>query len=83
MAFTVVVTPSAQRDIDRLPVVVRNRVLTAIERLANWPNVPNVKALKGGKGLYRMRVGDYRVIFYVDVAVVVVRVGHRKDVYDD
>jgi mRNA interferase RelE/StbE len=62
----------------------RGRVRGAISLLANDPRPPNAKKLKGRDAL-RVRVGDYRVIYTVmdDVLlVVVVNLGHRRDVYD-
>jgi mRNA interferase RelE/StbE len=49
------------------------------------PRPSGCKKLKGGEGLYRIRVGDYRVIYEIEDAklvVVVVKIGNRKDIYD-
>jgi len=69
--------------VDDLPLAINRRIRSAIERLAEWPNVSNVKAMKGEwKGHYRMRVGDYRILFQVINDCIVVRIQHRKEVYN-
>jgi len=63
---------------------VRRRVQGAIALLAHDPRPPGARALQGRAGL-RVRVGDYRIIYAVEddvLLVVVVRLGHRRDVYD-
>jgi mRNA interferase RelE/StbE len=83
--MTVVVTPEFREQADALPKPIQERVANAIERLRDWPNVSGVKRLKGAlAGWYRMRTGDYRVRFRVQGRQVIVdKVGHRKDVYED
>lgn len=63
---------------------VRRRVQSAIDRLAGDPRPNGVVALAGHKGLLRIRVGDYRIIYTVDdgvLLVLVVDVDHRSTVY--
>ena len=56
-----------------------------LARLDQWPEVSGVKALRGElAGWYRVRTGDYRVRFRVEGELVIVgKIGHRKDIYDD
>jgi mRNA-degrading endonuclease RelE of RelBE toxin-antitoxin system len=56
-----------------------------LARLEKWPDVRGVKALSGNlAGWFRLRTGDYRVRFRVEGELVIVgKIGHRKDVYDD
>jgi len=74
---------AAQRELEALDGPIRSRVVRAIARLALDPyNTPNATALRGGG--YRLRVGDWRVLYDIrssDLIVVVVRVGHRREVY--
>lgn len=59
---TVELTPEAADQFDRLPRVIRLRVMRLRERLENWPDVCGAKALTGNlAGWYRMRTGDYRL----------------------
>jgi mRNA interferase RelE/StbE len=62
----------------------RKRVSEAIDSLEENPRPSGVKKLKGSKELYRLRVGDYRIIFAIrdqELLVIVVNAGHRRDVY--
>jgi mRNA interferase RelE/StbE len=62
------------------------KILSAIEALVENPRPAGVKKLKGkGENLWRIRVGDYRVIYLIDNTVRIVnirKIGHRRDVYD-
>ena len=81
----VLLSPEAGREFDRLPTLIKVRVLRIFERLAEWPEVSGAKPLRGKlAGQYRMRTGDYRVQFRVQGrSVTVVRVGHREGFYDE
>ena len=81
--YTVAIIPSALRTIQSLPRDLRERVRDAIDALAENPRPHGIKSLQGGqKGHLRLRVGDYRVIYRVeDARLVVVAVGHRREVY--
>jgi mRNA-degrading endonuclease RelE of RelBE toxin-antitoxin system len=83
--MTVLFTPEARVEFDALPVVIRARVLKIIERLAAWPEVSGAKSLSGEwTGHFRIRTGDWRVIFQVVTPkIIVVRVKHRSEVYED
>lgn len=72
---------SAAREFRKLPPDVRRRLAPAIDALAAAPRPPGVKKLAGASDLYRIRVGDYRVVYEVSDAallVLVVRVRHRS-----
>jgi mRNA interferase RelE/StbE len=75
----------AQEDFDALPSTIKGRVLAVFERLQRWPSVSGAKPLRGEwSGHYRIRTGDWRVIFRpVSPDVVVVRVKHRSQVYEE
>ena len=63
----------------------RERIFDAIYQLEHTPRPSGCKKLKGKTGFYRIRIGDYRVIYDVQdglLVVVVVEVGDRKEVYD-
>lgn len=84
MPLQLLILPSAQREIDRLPDKPCRQVEAVILRLSTDPRPKGSKQLKGTlKGLRRVRVGDYRVLYVVEVSAVVVhKVGNRRDVYD-
>ena len=83
--MVVLLAPDAQQDFDRLPVTIRARVLKILERLGRWPEVSGAKALSGDwAGHYRIRTGDWRVIFRVITPnLIVVRIRHRSQVYGE
>lgn len=75
---------SASRELSRLPFVVIKRVKNLVEQLENNPQKVNSKRLTGFKGLYRVRIGDYRVVYLVDKTIKIVtitKIGHRRGVY--
>jgi mRNA interferase RelE/StbE len=83
-AYHIELRPAAVRALRKIDPAMRGRVQGAIALLAQDPRPPAARALQGRPGL-RVRVGDYRIIYTVadDVLlIVVVTVGHRRDVYD-
>ena len=80
----VTIAPQAVDDLEGLPLRMQERVLTVFERLERWPEVSGVKSLTGPwSGYSRIRTGDYRVVFAVKRSeIVVVRIAHRRDVYE-
>jgi mRNA-degrading endonuclease RelE of RelBE toxin-antitoxin system len=82
---TVSLTAEAAEQLDRLPCTIHARVHRLLGRLQAWPVVSGAKALSGNlAGCFRLRTGDYRVRFYVKgEAVIVDKIGHRSEFYDD
>jgi mRNA interferase RelE/StbE len=81
--YRIELRPAAVRALARIPKKDRDRIRGAIALLAHEPRPPGARALKGRPGL-RVRVGNYRILYSVadDVLlVVIVTVGHRRDVY--
>jgi mRNA interferase RelE/StbE len=82
--YRIELRPAALRALSKLDPPVRRRLQGAIALLAQKPRPPAARALKGRPGL-RVRIGDYRVIYTVHddvLLVVVVTLGHRREVYD-
>jgi mRNA interferase RelE/StbE len=82
--YTVHFKPSAARAFDRLPTDAKKRVAVAIDDLTTHPRPRGAVKLAGEEDLFRIRAGDYRVIYQIrdrELLVLVVRVGHRRDVY--
>ena len=79
------ISPEAMTEAMELPTSARTRVLATAERLRHWPEVSGYKRLTGQwSGHFRIRTGDYRIIFDIEGEVVrIVKIGHRKDVYED
>ena len=83
--YTVELTSAAAKQVRKLDAPARGRVLRALAGLADEPRPSGVKKLVGSDNAWRIRVGDYRVIYEIDdgiVVVVVFRVAHRRDVSD-
>ena len=77
------IKPSAAKELQALPANDRKRVVTKIESLASDPRPPGTEKLSGEEK-YRLRQGDYRVLYSVDDSqkiLVIVKIGHRRDVY--
>ncbi|HUF33956.1 MAG TPA: type II toxin-antitoxin system RelE/ParE family toxin [Acidimicrobiales bacterium] len=82
--YEVHIARRAVKSLARLPRREQQRIRAAIDLLADEPRPPGCVALKGEERAYRVRVGDYRIIYEVHdrrLVVLVVSVGHRRDVY--
>lgn len=74
----------ALRDLRRLPDRDRGRIVAAGDALAHDPRPAGCKPMRGQPGLWRIRVGDYRVLYEIAdevLLIVVAKVGHRREVY--
>jgi len=83
-AYQIVFTRSARRELESLSRDTAGRILTKMELLASNPRPPGSIKLRGQSGLWRLRVGDYRVVYSIDdekrvVDVYVIR--HRGEAY--
>lgn len=81
----IVLSAPAERDLKRLPAALFRRVIAAMRALAAVPRPPGARKLHGsGRDDYRLRVGDYRVLYEVDDTarlVRIMRVRHRREAY--
>ena len=81
--FTITWTPSARRQLEKLPPDVQRLVATAVDMLSVNPRPPSSARLRNSPNL-RVRVHDYRIIYEINdrvLIVKVIRVGHRREVY--
>jgi len=77
-------TPAGARTWRKLPVVVRTQIAPHLDDLISNPRPDGVKKLKGFQNLYRIRSGDYRVIYEIDDTskkIFVTKVANRSDAY--
>lgn len=84
--YRVQFAPSARRQLGRLPTTAQGRIAESVDRLAANPRPHGSIKLKGEDDLYRIRVGAYRVVYAIrddELIVLVLRVGHRREVYRD
>ncbi|MCR6713363.1 MAG: type II toxin-antitoxin system RelE/ParE family toxin [Demequina sp.] len=83
MTYSVVVLPVATREIRKLPPEAKRRVQAVLELLAENPRPPAARKLVG-RPEWRVRTGDYRVLYRIEdevLTVVVVRAAHRRHAY--
>ena len=83
MAHEIILKPSAQRDLDTLPIKEVNRIAQRFLQLANDPRPFGVQKLTGTNE-YRIRSGKYRVLYLIndkENEILIYRIKHRKDVY--
>ena len=82
--YRVLLERAAEKDLTRLSVEVHDRVIAAIQALAMNPRPPGCRKLAGGENDWRIRVGNYRVVYEIADEIRVVRVNrvrHRREVY--
>jgi mRNA interferase RelE/StbE len=84
MPYTVLLGPAAERDRRKLPPEIRSRITQTLLALEREPRPPGVTKLGGTIDRWRVRVGDYRVLFEIDdktQTVLVLRIAHRREAY--
>ena len=82
--YRVEVKPSARKELERFPDHLIARIVARLENLASNPRPPGCKKLKGGENEWRIRVGDYRAVYTIDDArllVEVTRIRQRSEAY--
>ena len=85
MSYQVILEAAARRQIRKLPQSIQETLLARITQLGQDPRPTGCKKLKGRKNEYRIRAGNYRVIYSIEDKALVVRViraGHRRDAYE-
>ena len=83
MAYQIVIKPSAQKDLDNLPDKEVIRISRRLELLSSEPRPIGIQKLTNQDG-YRIRSGDYRILFEIDdkaMSIFIYRIKHRKEVY--
>ena len=82
--YSIEITPPAEKQIRKLPKQVQKQVVVRAMQLTENPRPPGAKKLQGVKALYRIRQGDWRILYTIDdhkLKILVVKVGHRRNVY--
>jgi mRNA interferase RelE/StbE len=82
--YNLVIKASAKKELANMPKPMIGRLIEAIELLANNPRPNGVRKLTGTQNIYRIRVADYRIVYRIEdeqLIIEVVRVAHRKEVY--
>jgi mRNA interferase RelE/StbE len=84
LAYRIEFAPRAERDFKALDGSIRGRIARRIQSLAENPYPQGIKKIEGEDALYRLRVGDYRILYQVHgqrLVILVVGIGHRRDIY--
>jgi mRNA interferase RelE/StbE len=82
--YRVSIKASADKSLDKIPRPVQSRIISKIQLLAEQPRPSGCVKLAGAENLWRVRLGDWRVVYLIDDAVKLVDVriiAHRRDVY--
>jgi mRNA interferase RelE/StbE len=82
--YSVLLERAAERDLSRLSAEIHDRVVTALQQLGINPRPPGCRKLVGGQDDWRIRVGDYRIVYEIvdeTRTIRVNRIRHRRDVY--
>ncbi len=85
--YEVVFKKSAAKELQALPQKVQQKILDAVQLLSLNPytELLQIKKMKGAESLYRVRIQDYRVIYVIEnkiIKVTIIKIGHRKEVYE-
>jgi mRNA interferase RelE/StbE len=84
MSYQVIVPQPVQKQINNLPMIAQTRIISAIQSLTDIPRPNGVKKLKGYENSYRIRVGEYRIIYEIkdkELIILLFNCSHRKDAY--
>jgi mRNA interferase RelE/StbE len=84
MTYEIIITKSIQKQLDNLPNNIQERVYDKISQLAEEPRPDGVVKLKGYDNEYRIRIGDYRLVYEIQdeqLIVLLLQCKHRRDVY--
>ena len=86
MAYKVLVGRSAEKDFKKIPQELKKNLVRLIADLSKNPRPARVRKIVNSKNLYRLRAGDYRVVYEIDdrrKTVSIFRIRHRKEVYSN
>jgi len=84
VTYRITLAPAAERQLRKFDPPVRRRLQAALELLADNPRPPAATQLVGGSGEWRVRTGDYRIVYDIEddrLVILVLRMAHRREVY--
>ena len=84
MPYSVQLAPVAKRQLRKLDRSIQERVVRRLEKLEKDPRPPGVEKLEGDESTYRIRMGEYRIVYEIQekvLVVLVLKVGHRREIY--
>ena len=82
MTFEIIWDEKAYNELEKLEKIIARRIFQKVSELIEDPYSKDIIKLKGEEG-FRLRIGDYRVIFVIDKGrILILKVGHRKNIYE-
>lgn len=84
MSYTVQLAPAAKRQLRKLDRSIQERVVRGLDKLEKDPRPPGVEKMEGDESTYRIRMGEYRIVYEIRdkvLVVLVLKVGHRREIY--
>jgi mRNA interferase RelE/StbE len=84
MSYRIDLAPKVEKQMAAMPMADRRRMMARVDALADNPRPAGALKMEGLRNVWRLRVGDWRVIYEIHdvvLVVLVVRVGHRREVY--
>lgn len=85
MTYKLTLKPLAEKQFAKLPKIIQKRLFSAFLTLADNPRPHGFIKLQGNADYYRVRVGDYRIVYTIDdqqLKILVLSLGHRQHIYD-
>jgi mRNA interferase RelE/StbE len=82
--YEVVLSKTAEKNLMKMPAKIVKQIIPTLQELANNPRPAGCKKLKGFSNIWRVRVGDYRIIYSIEDQILLVdirEIGHRKEIY--
>ena len=86
MSYSVFLAPAAERQLKKLPQQIKTQIVPLLKALGDEPRPAGAKKLKGSEGIWRIRKGNYRILYEIQdkqLTVLVVKIDDRKQVYKD
>ena len=83
MSYRIYIEKSAQKTLSKIPVSDQDKIIETIKNFSANPRPPGVKKLSN-RDAWRIRIGNYRIIYEIEdnrLIVIVINIGHRKDIY--
>ena len=84
-SYKILIKASAEKDLRKIPKVDLRRIAAKIQTLPENPRPAGCQLLKGEDRYYRVRQGDYRVVYEIsdaDQKITIIKIGHRREIYD-
>lgn len=85
MSWEIQIERKAMKELKKISEPYKSGIIEAVNKLTEDARPPGCTRLKGADGLWRIRVNDYRIVYQIEddkLMILVIRIGHRKDIYE-